>query len=110
MKASFVKPMLPLAATPFARVAGELWIIAIGEYMANIANPHSFLSILSDHPDSPNFAPLAVPALGVCPQGFRRGAITEIVGRRSSGRMTATLHILAQATARGGGVCRGGYK
>jgi hypothetical protein len=38
MKASFVKPMLPLAATPFARVAGELWIIAIGEYMANIAN------------------------------------------------------------------------
>lgn len=69
--------------------------------MANTASPHSFLSILSDHPDSPNFAPLAVPALGVCPQGFRRGAITEIVGRRSSGRMTAILHILAQATARG---------
>jgi hypothetical protein len=33
--------------------------------------------------------------------GLRRGTITEIFGRRSSGRTSACLHILAQATARG---------
>jgi len=47
------------------------------------------------------FAPLALPALPLLPAGLARGAITEIAGARSSGRTSAMLHILAQATARG---------
>ncbi|MBV8551744.1 MAG: hypothetical protein JOY54_10615 [Acidobacteriaceae bacterium] len=52
--------------------------------------------------EEPKFAPLQAPGLkGVFTKGVLRGGITEIHGRRSSGRMSACLHILAQATIRG---------
>jgi hypothetical protein len=80
----------------------QLWIMVTrGEYMANIAR-RSFLAFPSElSSTSPDFAPLAVAALQVFPEGLRRGAITEVVGRRSSGLMATSLHVLAQATAQG---------
>lgn len=46
----------------------------------------------------------AVPALAAAlPAGLRRGTLTELVGRRSSGRMGVVLGLLAAAT--GGGEC-----
>lgn len=45
--------------------------------------------------------PLEVPALPVLSSGIPRGGILELMGRRSSGRTAASLHILAQATQRG---------
>ncbi len=44
---------------------------------------------------------LRVPALPVLPAGIPRGSILELIGRRSSGRTAASLHVLAQATQRG---------
>jgi hypothetical protein len=44
---------------------------------------------------------LQVPALPVLPGGLRRGAIVELLGRRSTGRTAVLLHILAEATNRG---------
>lgn len=50
----------------------------------------------------PKFPPLSLPALkGLFQSGLQRGAIAEISGRRSSGKTSACLHILAQATRRG---------
>ncbi|MGA8028739.1 MAG: hypothetical protein WB992_16460 [Bryobacteraceae bacterium] len=47
-------------------------------------------------------APLEIPALKpLFSNGLARGAIAEVNGRRSSGRTSICLHILAQATARG---------
>ena len=44
----------------------------------------------------------AVPALAAAlPAGLPRGALTELVGRRSSGRMSAVLGLLAAATGSG---------
>src|SRR5690348_13056114 len=69
--------------------------------MANTAALPS-VSSLGPQPENPPHLPsLPVPALRPFRSGLTRGAITEIVGRRSSGRMTAILHILAQATAQG---------
>lgn len=45
--------------------------------------------------------PLQVAALPLLPGGIPRGGILELMGRRSSGRTAASLHILAQATQRG---------
>jgi hypothetical protein len=48
------------------------------------------------------FAALPVPALvRLLENGLSRGIIAEVNGMRSSGRISACLHILAQATARG---------
>jgi len=48
------------------------------------------------------FPSLELPALNQLFQnGLIRGGISEIHGRRSSGRTAACLHVLAQATARG---------
>ncbi len=69
--------------------------------MANTAALH-FVRSLPIQPQNPShFPPLLVPALRLFRNGLPRGAITEIAGRRSSGRMTTVLHILAQATAQG---------
>ncbi len=69
--------------------------------MANIAALPSARSLSIQPQNPPHFPSLQVPALRLFRSGLMRGAITEIVGRRSSGRMTAILHILAQATAQG---------
>jgi hypothetical protein len=51
------------------------------------------------------FPGLAVPGLkNLLLNGFCRGAIAEISGPRSSGRMSIALHVLAQATV-GGEIC-----
>jgi hypothetical protein len=51
---------------------------------------------------SSQFNPLESQALqSLFPRGLARGAIAEVSGRRSSGRTSIGLHILAQATARG---------
>ena len=44
---------------------------------------------------------LQAPALPMLSGGLRRGAIVELLGRRSAGRTAALLHILACATSRG---------
>ena len=50
----------------------------------------------------PKFPGLLVPGLKkLLNKGLSRGAIAEISGRRSSGRTSIALHIVAQATARG---------
>lgn len=69
--------------------------------MANTAGLLSIASIVSPSQQSKSFPPLAIAVLKLWPDGLSRGAITEVVGRRSSGRMTAILHVLAQATAEG---------
>jgi hypothetical protein len=58
-------------------------------------------SALCDFKAQPKWQPLFVPALPVLPDGVPRGSIVEILGRRSAGRTSALLHILAQATRRG---------
>jgi hypothetical protein len=52
-----------------------------------------------EHPSQ--FPSLSLPALPLLPHGLLRGAITEIAGARSTGRMASMLHILAQATGNG---------
>ena len=50
----------------------------------------------------PKFQPLHLPALmSLLPNGLPRGTITEVNGRRSSGRTSVFIHILAEATTRG---------
>src|SRR3954471_18756317 len=50
----------------------------------------------------PKFSPLPVPLLeGIFENGLPRGAMGEISGRRSSGKTSVCLHVLAQATRRG---------
>jgi len=76
--------------------------------MANIApalhrderwKPASELHLLSAEP---KFASLELSALKrLFSKGLQRGTISEIYGRRSSGRTSVCLHILAQSTARG---------
>lgn len=73
----------------------------LGEHMAKLAALTSAHSLSTQPQIPPPFPPLQVPALHPFRNGLPRGAITEIVGRRSSGRMTAILHTLAQATAQG---------
>jgi recA bacterial DNA recombination protein len=58
-------------------------------------------SALCDFKAQPKWQPLFVPALPVLPDGVPRGSIVEILGRRSTGRTSALLQILAQATRRG---------
>ncbi len=69
--------------------------------MAKIAALQSARSLSSQPQIPPRFPPLLIPAMRLFRNGLPRGVITEIVGRRSSGRMTAALHILAQATSQG---------
>lgn len=70
--------------------------------MANIARRSLPFSLANSLPKSTLLPTLDLPAAAmVLPTGLARGAITEIVGRRSSGRTAITLHVLAQATARG---------
>lgn len=50
----------------------------------------------------PKFPALPLPGLNqLLTDGLARGSIAEVSGRRSSGRTSIALHILAQATARG---------
>ncbi|HTU45469.1 MAG TPA: hypothetical protein VMF91_10430 [Bryobacteraceae bacterium] len=50
----------------------------------------------------PKFPALPLPGLNpLLANGLCRGAIAEVNGRRSSGRTSIAMHILAQATARG---------
>lgn len=50
----------------------------------------------------PKFSALPLPGLNsLLANGLCRGAIAEVSGRRSSGRTSIAMHILAQATARG---------
>jgi hypothetical protein len=80
----------------------------LGEQMANISRvrrndelwiPARNLQLIREEP---KFEHLEVPALKrVFRQGLERGGIAEIYGRRSSGRTSVCLHILAQATRRG---------
>jgi recA bacterial DNA recombination protein len=58
-------------------------------------------SALCDFKAQPKWQPLFVPALPVLPDGVPRGSIVELLGRRSAGRTSALLHVLAQATRRG---------
>jgi RecA DNA recombination protein len=69
--------------------------------MANTAPLLSLASVLPQRENRESGGSLLVPALRLFPHGLPHGAITEIAGLRSSGRMTAMLYILAQATARG---------
>jgi hypothetical protein len=69
--------------------------------MAKHAHQLSLVSPLALHEEPPKFPALSTPALPLLKSGLLRGGITEITGARSSGRMAAILHILAQATARG---------
>lgn len=65
--------------------------------MANILN----FRLPQVQPES-KFALLPVPGLKPLLQnGLQRGTLAEVNGRRSSGRTALTLHMLAQATARG---------
>lgn len=73
-----------------------------------MALAHSFqdlvgsASSLYDVSHESKFPVLRVPAFErLLPDGIQRGAIFEITGLRSSGRSAATIHLLAQATARG---------
>jgi recA bacterial DNA recombination protein len=60
------------------------------------------LSALHFEQAEQKFAALPVPALlRLLETGLSRGIIAEVNGRRSTGRTSACLHILAQATARG---------
>ncbi len=57
---------------------------------------------LYQHGPQSAFPSLEVPGLNsLFLQGLSRGTITEISGARSCGRVSTSLHILAQATARG---------
>ncbi len=76
--------------------------------MANIAalqhsrefwKPASELHVIHQEP---KFSSLELPAFrSIIQNGLSRGAIAEITGSRSTGRASACLHILAQATTRG---------
>jgi hypothetical protein len=69
--------------------------------MANIAPLSVSSSSLASFQSLSKFPSLSVPALPLLRSGLPRGGITEISGLRSSGRTATTLHVLAQATARG---------
>ena len=76
--------------------------------MANIAAQLRYCefsktaSALALERPEPKFPGLLVPGLKkLLNQGLSRGAIAEISGRRSSGRTSIALHIVAQATGRG---------
>jgi recombination protein RecA len=84
----------------------------IGETRASSFSPDSFLHLADSTPlrraselatrhKEQGYPPLEVPALPLLADGVVRGAITEIVGLRSSGRVACLLHVLAQATQRG---------
>ncbi|MFL6417590.1 MAG: hypothetical protein ACJ74Y_18195 [Bryobacteraceae bacterium] len=83
--------------------------IPIGEQMANSASAlHDSVplwqsaSALRLVKAEPKFPPLPLPLLeGIFQNGLPRGAMTEIAGRRSSGKTSVCLHVLAQATRRG---------
>jgi hypothetical protein len=50
----------------------------------------------------PKFLPLPVPGFrSLLSPGLARGILAEIYGKRSSGRTSAALHLLAQSTGRG---------
>lgn len=61
--------------------------------------PASELHELHEHGKFESLQIIGLKSLFI--NGLRRGTIAEIYGRRSSGRTSVCLHILAQATARG---------
>ena len=64
--------------------------------MANLAGQ------LATVRNEPKFPPLCIPGLTtLLDTGLARGVIAEVNGRRSTGRTSVSLHILAQATRRG---------
>jgi recA bacterial DNA recombination protein len=71
--------------------------IFVGEQMANMA-----LALMPRFQTDPKLPPLSAPAFNSLLQnGLQRGILAEINGVRSSGRTSAALHLLAQATHRG---------
>ena len=69
--------------------------------MASLQNLWQPASELKDRAAS-KFSPLSAPGLkSLFLKGLERGTITEFNGRRSSGRTSASLHVLAQSTKRG---------
>lgn len=69
--------------------------------MANIAGLLRYPEWAGKGPES-KFPALPLPGLKrLLAKGLYRGAVAEVSGRRSTGRMSIALHILAQATARG---------
>src|ERR1700760_2365911 len=69
--------------------------------MANTAGPLAASELLTLR-NEPKFPPLRLPGLkALFPKGLPRGSTMEINGRRSSGRTSVYLHILARATSEG---------
>jgi hypothetical protein len=69
-----------------------------------LANLSAYLrsgAALAEQQQVTRFPPLAVPALSPLVRELPRGALIEVTGPRSSGRMAVLLHVLAQATTRG---------
>ena len=69
--------------------------------MANTAALLSSASLRSALQIEPQLRSPSLPALPFLKRGLPHGAITEITGRRSSGRTATVFHILAEATGRG---------
>lgn len=75
--------------------------------MANIGalqlNQHyRFAKELAVQQAEPKFPPLPAPGFpALLSRGLGRGILAEIYGKRSSGRTSASLHLLAQSTRRG---------
>lgn len=65
----------------------------------DLCQPASVLAITRPRPKFPTLPVAALNALFL--KGLPRGIIAEVNGGRSSGRTSVSLHILAQATARG---------
>ena len=73
----------------------------VGEQMANTVRAQHSQKFGVIAP-GPKFPPLFVPSLKpLIQKGFSRGSLVEVNGRRSSGRTSVVLHILAEATSRG---------
>jgi hypothetical protein len=63
---------------------------------------YRFAKELAQQQAAPKFQSLSVPGFpGLLSSGLARGILAEICGKRSSGRTSAALHLLAQSTRRG---------
>lgn len=72
----------------------------MANYSLALAASHRAVDLFQNRKTSP-FPALKIPGIPLWKKGLERGSIAEIVGRRSSGRTSAMLHVLAQATQSG---------
>src|ERR1051325_1253182 len=73
--------------------------------LLNSAQPWQSASALHLVKVEPKFPSLSLPLLkGLFQNGLQRGTIAELSGKRSSGKTSVCLHVLAQAT-RGEEIC-----